>query len=126
MSEELIIPMMLTTDDIALEDDLYELSLSLRRELLEKPVDSVVHAHGSKPEAGSKGIGPNETQLLVTLGSQVLPAIILLLSNWLIRQKDQRLHLKIGEAELDIPRGMSPDEVDQFTKIVTRAAKQVK
>jgi len=126
MAEELIIPMMLSTDDTALKDELYELSLSLRRELLEQPVDSVVHAPGSKPEAGSKGIGPNETQLLVTLGSQVLPAIILLLSNWLIRQKDQRLHLKIGEAELDIPRGMSPDEVDQFTKIVTRAAKQVK
>ncbi len=126
MSEKLNFPIVLTSDDRAAPGELYELSLALRRELLGQPVDSVAHAPGLAPEEGAKGLGPNETQLLLTLGSQVVPAIILLLSNWLLRQKDQHLHIKIGEAEVDIPRGVSEAEVERIVKAVTKAAKQVK
>ncbi len=126
MSEEFIFPIVLTSDGPAAPGELYQLSLALRRELLAQPVDSVTHEQGAKPEEGAKGLGPNETQLLVTLGSQVVPAIILLLSNWLLRQKDQRLHIKIGDAEVDIPRGMSAAEVERMVKTVTKAAKKAK
>ena len=126
MPDELVLPVMLSSDDPAASGELYDLSLALRNELLNEPVDAVDRAKGAAPEPGAKGLGPNETQLLVTLGSQVVPAIILLLSNWLMRQKDQRLHIKIGEAEVDIPRGMNAAEVENMVETVTKAAKKIK
>lgn len=126
MTEEMQLPVSLSSEGQSAPGELYSLTLALRKELLNQPVSSVEHTQGKVPEGAAKGIGPNEIQLLITLGSQVLPAIILLLSNWLLRQKDQRLHIKIGDAEADIPRGMKPEEVEQIIKTLTKASKKAK
>jgi hypothetical protein len=123
--EEFVIPVIITSDTDIAPCELYTFTLALQRELLDEPVVSVTSAPSAVHELGVKGLGANETQLLVTLGSQILPALIYLLSNWLLRQKDQHLHIKIGEAEIDIPINASPEQVEQIIRILTKAAKQI-
>jgi hypothetical protein len=125
MSEILRIPVVLVSTEKTAEGELYTRSLKLREEMLNQPVDSVTHLVGADPEEGAKGLSPEETQLLVTLGSQVVPALILLISNWLMRQKDQRIHVKIGDAEIDIPPGISDIEVQNLVKTLTNANKKI-
>lgn len=123
--DELVIPVVLASDNKMAARELYSLNLALRNELLNQPIVSVTSAPDTIPEQGAKGLGVSETQLLVTLSSQVLPAMILLFSNWLIRQKDQHLHIKVGDAEVDIPIGVSSEQVEQIVKALLKVAKQL-
>jgi hypothetical protein len=126
MSEELLIPIVLQSENLVAPDELYKLALALRRELLNQPVVSVTHAQNTTSEKDAKGLGLNETQLLVTLSAQVVPALILLLSNWLLRQKDQRIHIKIGATEIDIPINTPPAQLEKIVQTLIKADKQIK
>jgi hypothetical protein len=123
MSEKMTIPITLYSDGSIAKGDLYALSLRLSEELRKQQVDAIKRVTG-EAEDGAKGLdlglGANETQLLITLGTSVIPAIVLLLSNWLMRQKDQCLHIKIKGIEADIPRGMKPAEVEKYLEALLK------
>ena len=107
------------------QDELFDLSASLRQEIAETDVDSVETVSGPAAPASSKGLDPETAQLLVTLATGLVPGILLLLQNFLLRQKDQTLKIKIKEVEIEVPRHASPDEIERLVKLVEKTAKRV-
>jgi hypothetical protein len=102
------------------EDELLELAANLRQELAESDVESVATLYAGDAPAFSKGLDPATAQLLITLGEGLLPAILLLIQNFLLRQKDQTLKIKIKEVELEVPRNAKPEEVEKIIKMVKK------
>lgn len=54
--------------------------------------------------------------ILLSLSIAALPSIILLIQQWILRQQNQTIKVKIGEVELDVPRNISQSELDQIVK----------
>jgi len=106
--------------------DLLDLTANLRQEISETDVDSVETVSGPAAPAASKGLDPETAQLLVTLASGLVPSIILLAQNFLLRQKDQTLKIKIKDVEIEVPRQASPEEIERMAKLVEKIAKRVK
>lgn len=106
------------TDDS--DTELFEVTIRLRDELRDADVDSVEFVRNlSHPPAGSK-VGDPITIGAIVLGASVaaIPNIILLIQNWLLRQKDQNIRVKIGEIELEVPRDATKAEIENLISIV--------
>ena len=122
MSREIMLPLQLIAPN-ADREERHKLTRSLENDLRERhAVESIIQT--PRPvsfEEGTKGgVDPaavNEI-LLVTLPT-ALPALIVLLQGWLLRQQNQMIEIKLGDRELKIPRGTSPDEIERYIAALT-------
>ncbi len=108
------------------QDELLDRTAALRQELAETDVEAVEMLHGAAAPARSKGLDAASAQLLVTFGAGVLPGLILLLQNFLLRQQNQTLKIKINEVEIEVPRQASPEEIERLLKLVEKTARRMK
>ena len=107
------------------QDELLDLTASLRQELAETDVESVETVRGAPAPDSSKGIEPATAQLLVTLATGLVPSVIVLIQNFLLRQKDQTLRIKVKDVEMELPRNASPEEIQQLVETIEKVAKTV-
>lgn len=107
-------------------DEQFMLANRLQQELADTYVDSVELGPGMDAPPSSKGTDPGTAQLLVTLAVGLVPTVLLLIQNFLLRQKDQTLRVKIKEVELEIPRHADAAEIERLVKMVEKLAKKVR
>ncbi|MCB0064242.1 MAG: hypothetical protein KDE19_19095 [Caldilineaceae bacterium] len=58
--------------------------------------------------------------ILLTLAVTAIPSVILLIQQWLLRQQNQTIKVKIGEAEMEVPRNATQAEIDRVVNAVRR------
>lgn len=101
-----------------------DLTLLLRDELLSSDVLDAEFARSSVnalPSSKSP-IQITSDPILLTVTVAAIPSVILLIQNWLLRQQNQTLKVKIGEVELEVPRNASQAEIDRIVTAVRRIA----
>lgn len=99
-----------------------ELALWLRNELRNGDVLSAdfVASTLAAPSGAKSPTTITSDPILLTLAVTAIPSVILLIQQWLLRQQNQTLRAKIGEAELEVPRNASPAEIDRIVHAVRR------
>jgi hypothetical protein len=106
------------------EEELEDLTTALRRELLELDVSDVTRPVGTGPE-GSRGLGVELGQLVVTAGPIVLGPVLATIQTWLAnRRKARAVKVKLPngtEFELD---GANPAQVDKLLELVQSQSSQ--
>ena len=110
-------------EDVSPEEH-FDLVTRLRKELLDTNVDSVsILSDTSVPKSGKEKGDPVATgELVVTLASTIIPAILVFIQGWVLRQKDHSIRVKVGDAEVEIPRDADPDEINRIVEIVKNAS----
>jgi hypothetical protein len=109
-------------DDVD-EEELYDLTSDLEAELQDTHARSVTHSRHDEAVVGAKSSGAVSVgQLLLVTAPAALPGVIALIGSWLNRHRDQRIRVKLGEVEVDVPRDASSEEVRSLVAIVTDAA----
>lgn len=99
-----------------------ELALRLRDELLNADVLAAEFAPSTlaAPVGAKSPTAVTSDPILLTLAVTAIPSIILLIQQWLLRQQNQMLKVKLGEAELEVPRNASQSEIDRIVNAVRR------
>jgi len=106
------------SDDMS-DSEKYEMALRLQDELLEGEADSVEPLRSSEsPPEGAKGEPITIATILIAAAAATIPNIILFIQNWLLRQKDQKIKVKIGGTEIEVPRDATREEISRIVKIV--------
>ena len=126
MDDELTFSLSILPEENIYTEEQLELALEMRQELLNGPVLSVERSSSAEAPAYSKGGAGLTPDLVVTLAVAAIPSVILLIQNWMLRHRDQKLRMKIKEIELEIPQNTTKEELDQLVKAAVRLAKQVK
>lgn len=112
---------LLPTDDMDAAE-LDELTRSLRDEVLELPVDSVVAPSAGSPPAGAKVIDPTSVgTLLVTMSGAggLLVAVVETIRAWLTSRGDQRVVLELGEAKLELSTATATERQELISRFLT-------
>jgi len=107
------------------EEELAELSLSLRDDLAELDVESVRLARGGPAPPGAKSVDPLElgTLVVTVVSSGTLRALIDTANGWASRRRGGTLRVRIGEDEL-VLTGVSSDHHERVIEdwLTRRAA----
>ena len=113
--------LILTTNDSDLAET-RELALRLHDELLTADVLTAEFAPNplAAPSGAKSPLAVTSDPILLTLAVTAIPSIILLIQQWLLRQQNQTLKVKLGEAELEVPRNASQSEIDRIVNAVRR------
>lgn len=113
--------LVLTTSDNDLAEA-RELTLRLRDELLTADVLAAEFAPNTlaAPDGAKSPTAVTSDPILLTLAVTAIPSVILLIQQWLLRQQNQTLKVKLGEAELEVPRNASQSEIDRIVNAVRR------
>lgn len=113
--------LVLTTNDNDLAEA-RDLALRLRDELLTADVLAAEFAPNTlaAPSGAKSPTAVTSDPILLTLAVTAIPSIILLIQQWLLRQQNQTLKVKLGEAELEVPRNASQSEIDRIVNAVRR------
>lgn len=103
-------------------DRLDDLALRLREEIVESGLGraEAVHSTAASPP-GAKGEISSEVAITVILASYVLPNLVILIKDWLLRQREQTLRAKIDGVEIEVPRDVTDAEVERIVGIVLSA-----
>lgn len=113
---------LVVADDVD-EEELYDLTSDLEAELQDTHARSVTYSRHDEAVVGAKSSGAVSVgQLLLVTAPAALPGIIALIGSWLNRHRDQRIRVKLGEVEVDVPRDASSEELQTIVAIVTDAA----
>lgn len=84
-------------------DDVHDLVADLES----GPVEHL-EVRQAPPDAGAKGLGV-PIDLLVDVLPAAVPSLVVLLQGWLLRHRDQKVRVKVGDAEVELPADADPD-----------------
>ncbi|HEV7562577.1 MAG TPA: hypothetical protein VGO24_03665, partial [Solirubrobacterales bacterium] len=104
----------LAVDGDAPADESDELTVNLRRELLELDVDAVDRRRAEEPPPGARGAESADLgTLLVTLGPTVLGSVVQTIRGWLSRGRGRSARLQLGDDVIELS-GASPEQQEQL------------
>jgi len=111
VSEPLAIWLQVESDIGVDDEELAQLTMRLRRELLDLDVDAVEGVAGVAAPTGAKGpTGESLGTLIVTLSnSAVLAALVGVLRSWVVRGRGRRITIRLGADSLTIT-GVSAED----------------
>lgn len=92
------------------QQELAELTQSLREDLVETDVESVEQVRGAAAPAGSKGDPVTLASLAVTLAPAALTGLITMLQSWLTRHERTSITLRKGDEVLTVTGTLSKDQ----------------
>ena len=108
-------------------EDVEELTLRLRRELLESNLLTVDRAPGADPPAGARAADPAAIgSLLVTLSTTAagVNAMVGTVRGWLRSNPNQRIALSLGGDTIEITGGREEDERQLVSLWIARHSNQ--
>lgn len=112
---------LIQTNGDTVDEEKFELTRNLRNELLDGLVNSAEPVYSdSFPPAGIKGDPITIGALILGVAAATIPNVILLIQNWLLRQNNHTIRVRIGEVELEVPRNASKEEIGKIVSIVSR------
>jgi hypothetical protein len=108
------------------EREIDRLTRSLLSEIDETNVEDakIPPSAGPPPEGSKPGEAITIGQIAVDVLPVVIPALIGLLQGWLLRQQNQSIKVKIGEIEVEIPRGLPQAELERIVDQVQQIGPQ--
>jgi hypothetical protein len=98
------------------EQEVAELSQSLREDLVGLGVESVKQARGGEAPVGSKGDPLTLGTLVVTLGPTALAGLITILQSWLTRHERNSLTLQSKGRTITVKGPLSKDQQQVITE----------
>jgi len=98
------------------EQELEQLSQSLREDLLGLGVESVEQVHEGEAPAGSKGDALTLSTLVVTLAPTVLNGLITMLQSWLTRHERTSLTLQSKGRKITVKGELSKEQQKLITE----------
>lgn len=121
------VTLVLSTNDGDL-GEVRDFALRLCDELRNSDVLSAEFVSGTLvvPSGAKSPTAITSEPILLTLAVTAIPSIILLIQQWLLRQQNQTLKVRIGEVELEVPRHASQAEIDRVVNAVRRLPQPTK
>ncbi|MCA9936242.1 MAG: hypothetical protein KC415_20050, partial [Anaerolineales bacterium] len=84
--------------------ELNELALGLREELFEYGANAkLAKRKGGVPQNAKAGDPITIGAIILALAAPTIPNILSIIQNWLLRQKDQTIRVRIGEVDIEVP-----------------------
>jgi hypothetical protein len=95
-------------------EELDEVTLRLRRELLELDVEGVERAYAGQPPHGARAAEAVELgALVVALATPTLGAVVATINSWLARQEARSAKLQLGDKTIELT-GISSEQQDRM------------
>lgn len=109
----------LETDSDTNMEEIHDLALRLINELQDSEAESAEFVSDTRQFlSNAKGDPLTIGTLALAVSVAAIPNTILLIQNWMLRQQDDKLKVRIGEVEVEIPRDATRAEIDRVIDIV--------
>ena len=104
------------------QNEIDRLTRNLLGEISETEVEEVEIPTSTDGSPGGTKSGEAITwgQIAIVTLPTVLPAVIMLVQSWLLRQQSHAIKVKIGEIEVEIPRDLPEEKLERIVDQVKR------
>jgi hypothetical protein len=104
-------------------EELDELTVVLREQLLELDVDAVDRPTAEEPPPGARAAEATQLgSLLVTLGPTVLASVVQTIRSWLSRDRGRSVKLQLGDDVIELSDASSEQQEQLISAFVARNA----
>jgi hypothetical protein len=112
-------------------DKLNQWLFDLKKEINDTGLVTILSSNNAIMPSGTKGADPVFAALTFSMLSTSLPLILTFAHDWALRRESRVLKIKIQSQkdeiiEVEIPGGMSKDEVKDWIKLVQKSVKNKK
>jgi len=118
-NDTLKIQMNLAYDD-GMPDEIYALTRDLQNALLESSDvnDATIPVNEEQPMTRAKGEMSMLGQVMLEVLPTAIPAVIVFVQAWLLRQKDQTIEITIGDNKMIVPHDADPDKIEALASLL--------
>ena len=101
-------------------DEIHALTRRLQNELLDSSdvYDATIPVREEQAMTRSKGEMSMLGQVMLEVLPTAIPAVIVFVQAWLLRQKDQTIEITIGDNKMIVPHDADPDKIEALASLL--------